>query len=902
MSFEDNRTKITATVVGVAGIGIVMALLFLPLWGDTTIFLTNEGGGTPTPPNATCAPNGGFVLAQNITDLCDVTIISPSTDQIIKYNGSQWINVNQTSFGNDTTTCNNIGLGNAFICVEGSNVNLRSLIGGSGGISISNNSDTVTIDNTLPESTNCNNVGSGTIIHITSSNCNAKSLKASTGLSISNDTDSITYTNTLPESTVCTNVGIGIQVFKDGNCNFRTILGSPDISVTQGTNEITIDFNGTVASSESTVCNNLDSGTFIIRNSTSGDCNVKSLKASTGLSISNDTTSITYTNTLPEVTVCTNDGHGAGNVCNGGNVHVKGLASGSGITITQNGTDIIVTSNAINESTVCSGQSGNFNIVASSSGGNCTFKNLVAGTGESLSSNSTHITITNTSPESTVCANVGSFSQVYKDGNCNFRTLKGSPDISITQGTNDVTIDYNGTIASESTVCSGQSGNQNIVASSSGGNCTFKNLLAGSGMTLSSNGTHITITNAGVISGSCSNGISCSGTNPLAINGSSLQNQETTTCTSAGGTTIIKTSSGGSCVFKGLTTGSGITVTSNTNDNQIKTNFANGTAISITGTTTQTFTNTSPESTTCTGQSGNHNIVASSSGGNCTFKNLVAGTGISVSNNSTHITITNTQTSESTTCSNLGSGTILCSSSGGNVSVKTLKAGLGLSISNTTNDVTYKTNFVNGTGISITGSTSQTFTNTGVISNSCSGGITCSGTNPSAFTVRWELLCEVTLGSSNGTITCENFTARRVLHIDAELRGTGGIGMEIAYRFNNDAGNNYAFRQSTNNGADTTVLSTSRCNIGANAANDMANNDGALITVDIDNNQSGDRKLTQAKFVEGVNSDAGTAPARKDSACKWANTSAQITRISFLPFTGTTTFNTGSLIRVWGYD
>src|SRR4029077_10374571 len=112
-----------------------------------------------------------------------------------------------------------------------------------------------------------------------------------------------------------------------------------------------------------------------------------------------------------------------------------------------------------NETTVCSGQAGNYNLVALSTGGNCNFKNLLAGSSVSMSDNGTHITITNTAPESTACANVGSFTQVYKNGNCNFRTLKGSPDISIVQGTNDITIDYNGTLASESTVCSGQSGN-----------------------------------------------------------------------------------------------------------------------------------------------------------------------------------------------------------------------------------------------------------------------------------------------------------------------------------------------------------------------------------------------------------------------------------------------------------
>lgn len=74
------------------------------------------------------------------------------------------------------------------------------------------------------------------------------------------------------------------------------------------------------------------------------------------------------------------------------------------------------------------------------------FKKILNGTGITLSSNGTRIMINSTSGgETTVCTNQGSGSQIFKDGNCNFRTILGSPDISVTQQTNTVTIDYNGT-------------------------------------------------------------------------------------------------------------------------------------------------------------------------------------------------------------------------------------------------------------------------------------------------------------------------------------------------------------------------------------------------------------------------------------------------------------------------
>src|SRR6185295_15942360 len=77
--------------------------------------------------------------------------------------------------------------------------------------------------------------------------------------------------------------------------------------------------------------------------------------------------------------------------------------------------------------------------------------------------------------------------------------------------------------------------------------------------------------------------------------------------------------------------------------------------------------------------------------------------------------------SDTTTCNNLGSGTFICA--GDNVNLKSLKASLGLSISNDSTSITYRTNFANGTGVSITGSGLQTFTNTGVISLAGSDGI-----------------------------------------------------------------------------------------------------------------------------------------------------------------------------------
>lgn len=107
------------------------------------------------------------------------------------------------------------------------------------------------------------------------------------------------------DDTVCTNVGSGSQVYKDGECNFRTLLGSSDISITNSSNTITIDFNGT-GGGETTVCNNVGTGNPIHKVGT--NCSAFSLIAGTGISITNTTDDYTLANTLPEATTGSNLG------------------------------------------------------------------------------------------------------------------------------------------------------------------------------------------------------------------------------------------------------------------------------------------------------------------------------------------------------------------------------------------------------------------------------------------------------------------------------------------------------------------------------------------------------------------------------------------------------------------
>jgi hypothetical protein len=141
------------------------------------------------------------------------------------------------------------------------------------------------------DTTICSNVGSGKTIHVVGSNCDAKSLIGSADISITNSSNTITidYNGTIAsDDTVCTNVGTGSQVYKDGECNFRTILGSSDISVTQQTNTITVDFNGT----DNNFCTSTGTGEPICESAN----NINSAIAGTGITIADTTGDLTFTN------------------------------------------------------------------------------------------------------------------------------------------------------------------------------------------------------------------------------------------------------------------------------------------------------------------------------------------------------------------------------------------------------------------------------------------------------------------------------------------------------------------------------------------------------------------------------------------------------------------------------
>ena len=155
----------------------------------------------------------------------------------------------------------------------------------------------------------------------------------------------------------------------------------------------------------------------------------------------------------------------------------------------------------------------------------------------------------------------------------------------------------------------------------------------------------------------------------------------------------------------------------------------------------------------------------------------------------------------------------------------------------------------------------------------------------------WERLAHVELSTAGDIIDSGTFTAKKNLKII--YYGISSSGINGYMRFNQDNGSNYAIRLSDNGGSD-----------GAYATRTMLAHDVGTATtnqyaVSEITNISDEEKLVIGHVMNAETAGAGNAPTRRELAGKWANTSAQITRIQ-IDNGGSGDFAAGSYITVLG--
>jgi|11BtaG_2_1085332.scaffolds.fasta_scaffold00800_6 hypothetical protein len=157
----------------------------------------------------------------------------------------------------------------------------------------------------------------------------------------------------------------------------------------------------------------------------------------------------------------------------------------------------------------------------------------------------------------------------------------------------------------------------------------------------------------------------------------------------------------------------------------------------------------------------------------------------------------------------------------------------------------------------------------------------------------WEEL-DSTTTTTSGTIQSGTFTAKKYLMYQIVGKKASGSGTgSPRFQFNGDTGSNYAQRNSIN-GTDYAYANQASANIGGdgNTAGEMAMFTGFII------NNAGTEKLFLGHSAFGNTAGAGQIGNRGEIACKWANTSDQITSIHCMNLN----FDAGAIMKIWGAD
>lgn len=171
------------------------------------------------------------------------------------------------------------------------------------------------------------------------------------------------------------------------------------------------------------------------------------------------------------------------------------------------------------------------------------------------------------------------------------------------------------------------------------------------------------------------------------------------------------------------------------------------------------------------------------------------------------------------------------------------------------------------------------------------GQVTAAKLDSSAIAQGYLEIGRTTLGSAGDTISVTGLPARTYLKVIAFTPDSGGTISHTLF-FNNDTAANYSRRRSEAGAAEVTAVSVST----AIAATQVAAK--WFTTADIIN------VLAQEKLVHGFTSHnngngAGNIPNRIEFAGKWANTSAQISRIDLVNG-GAGDYAAGSVLIVLG--
>lgn len=148
---------------------------------------------------------------------------------------------------------------------------------------------------------------------------------------------------------------------------------------------------------EANTASNLGGGTGLFAAKVDFDLQFKSLVAGTGISLSNTATTVTITST-GEANTASNLGTGSFLFAakSGTDLQFKSLVAGTGVTLTSNSTSVTINAPGTGEANTASNLGAGTAIFASKVGVDLQFKTLVAGSGVTISNTGTTVTISST--------------------------------------------------------------------------------------------------------------------------------------------------------------------------------------------------------------------------------------------------------------------------------------------------------------------------------------------------------------------------------------------------------------------------------------------------------------------------------------------------------------------------
>jgi len=412
---------------------------------------------------------------------------------------------------------------------------------------------------------------------------------------------------------------------------------------------------------------------------------LRSLVAGSGVSLTQDATSITITagGGGGGLSGLSNEGGGAGvfDTVSGSTAVLRSvLGTANGLVVTQGATTITID----NTLTGANLGSGSGNLFSSKIGAQLRFNSLAGGSGVSVSpAVGGTITIANTGVVS--LSNEGGAAEVYDSGTSGaLRTLQGSSNgLTVTQGATSITID--------NTLTGGNlgSGLGNTFNSKSGAQLLFNSIGAGSGILVSpAVGGTITVSNAGVLA-LANEGMGAQVYDSLTT--STLRtllgtSNGLTVATTGSAITIDNTLTGGN-----VGSGTGVVFSSKTGAQLLFNSLAGGSGISVSAPSAGVITISSTSPVSLSNEDTGAQVY--DSGTVSTLRTLFGtANGLSVVQNATNITIDNTLTGE-----NIGSGpgTIFSAKSANSLLFNSISAGTGVSVSSPVGGVIT----ISGTGL-----------------------------------------------------------------------------------------------------------------------------------------------------------------------------------------------------------